>query len=410
MSATLPALRRELDIMPSPVPGQPGLFIRDPFRYSDAMIVIPPVLVQGLGHFDGTKTELDLHAFFTRLTGGDVRVGETVRHLIDTLRKGGFLDSPEFHEMRDRKHKEFAEAEQRAPVHAGSGYPDQAELLRSQLSRYGADPEPAHQGEDSPAAITAPHVSPEGGYQSYAAAYRRLNADDADKTFVILGTSHYGAPERFGLTRKPYVTPFGALSTNVEIVDQLARQAPDAVEMEDYCHSSEHSIEFQCIFLQHVLGRHDIKVAPILCGPFAESLTNGTAPEKNEKVRRFFDALSELDAKLGNRLVWVLGIDLAHIGRRYGDDFAAKAGQGRLLETRRLDEARLKRVCAADAEGFFELVKPNRDALRWCGYSPLYTFLAAVPAIKGNVLRYEQWNIDDQSVVSFAGMEFQRTG
>ena len=45
-----------------------------------------------------------------------------------------------------------------------------------------------------------------------------------------------------------------------------------------------------------------------------------------------------------------------------------------------------------------------------CGYSPLYTFLAATPSVKGNVLRYEQWNIDDQSVVSFAGMEFHRTG
>ena len=410
MSATLPPLRRELDIMPSPVPGQPGLFIRDPFRYTDAMIVIPPVLVQGLGHFDGTKTELDLHAFFTRLTGGDVRVGETVRHLIDTLRKAGFLDSPEFHEMRDRKHKEFADAEQRAPAHAGSGYPAQSELLRSKLSQYGADTESPKQGGDSLVAITAPHVSPEGGYQSYAAAYHRLNADYADKTFVILGTSHYGAPERFGLTRKPYVTPFGPLPTDVEIVDQLARQAPDSIEMEDYCHSSEHSIEFQCIFLQHVLSRPDVKVVPILCGPFVESLMSGAAPENNEGVRRFFDALSELDAKLGNRLVWVLGIDLAHIGRRYGDDFAAKAGQGRLLETRRLDEARLKRVCAADAEGFFELVKPNRDELRWCGYSPLYTFLASVPAIKGNVLRYEQWNIDDQSVVSFAGMEFHRAG
>jgi hypothetical protein len=407
MSKTLPPLRRELDIMPSPAPDQPGLFIRDPFRYTDAMIIVPPVLVQGLPLFDGKRTELDLQEFFVRLTGGDLRVAETVRHLVDTLRKGGFLDSEEFHEMRDRKHKEFAEAPERAPSHAGSGYPGEAEPLRSKLSEYGADP--VSDDGDRLMAIAAPHVSPEGGYQSYAAAYRRLNPSYADKTFVILGTSHYGAPEKFGLTRKPYVTPFGPLPTNTQIVDQLAAQAPASVAMEDYCHASEHSIEFQCIFLQHVLGQADVKAVPILCGPLAESLMTGRAPEKNEDVRRFFDALSEMDAKYGDQLVWVLGIDLAHIGRRYGDEFKAEAGQGPLLETRGRDEERLERICAGDTEGFFELVKPDCDDLRWCGYSPVYTFMAAVKGISGKVLRYEQWNIDEQSVVSFTGMEFQRT-
>jgi hypothetical protein len=44
--------------------------------------------------------------------------------------------------------------------------------------------------------------------------------------------------------------------------------------------------------------------------------------------------------------------------------------------------------------------------LKWCGFSPLYTFLRAVPEARGEVLRYQQWNIDDESVVSFAALEF----
>jgi hypothetical protein len=36
----------------------------------------------------------------------------------------------------------------------------------------------------------------------------------------------------------------------------------------------------------------------------------------------------------------------------------------------------------------------------------VYTFLKAVPEARGELLRYQQWNIDDQSVVSFAGMRF----
>jgi hypothetical protein len=151
-------------------------------------------------------------------------------------------------------------------------------------------------------------------------------------------------------------------------------------------------------------------VVPILCGPLAESLLTGKAPEKNARVRRFFDALGEMAELHAERLTWVLGIDMAHIGRRYGDSFTATALQGPLAEVRSRDEARLDRVCSGDREGFFALVHPNRDDLRWCGYSPVYTFLAAVPHARGRVLQYEQWNIDGQSVVSFAGVEFVRDG
>jgi hypothetical protein len=178
--------------------------------------------------------------------------------------------------------------------------------------------------------------------------------------------------------------------------------------MEDYCHASEHSIEFQCIFLQHALGRPEVKAVPILCGPLVESLLTGKAPESNENVRRFFDALGAMAAQLGDKLVWVLGVDMAHIGRRYGDRYAATAGQGPLAEVRARDEQRLARICQGDAEGFFELVHPNHDDLRWCGYSPIYTFLRVAEKLHGEVLSYEQWNIDQQSVVSFAGVEFRR--
>lgn len=406
MAQPLARLRRELDIMPSPVPDQPGLLIRDPFLYSDATIIVPPLLAQALVFFEGTRTELDLQAFLTQVTG-DLRAGEIARHLIETLHQCGFLESERYFEMRDRKHGEFAAAERRQPAHAASAYPGEAEPLRAKLGQYGAEPDPAHAGSDSLIALAAPHVSPEGGYQSYAAAYRRLNPSYADRTFVILGTSHYGQPERFGLTRKDYTTPLGRLETDRKLVDWLSAQAPDSVVMEDYCHATEHSIEFQCVFLQHVLGKPDVKVVPILCGPFAESLIGGKAPEENEEVRRFFDALAEMAEQHRDKLLWVLGIDMAHIGRRYGDSFAATADAGPLAEVRARDEARLERICAGDREGFFELVRPNHDDLRWCGYSPLYTFLSAVSGVEGNVIRYEQWNIDPQSVVSFAGMDFR---
>ena len=59
-----------------------------------------------------------------------------------------------------------------------------------------------------------------------------------------------------------------------------------------------------------------------------------------------------------------------------------------------------------DADGFWELVRENRDDLKWCGSSPFYTFLKTAPRARGELLSYEQWNIDEASVVSFAGMSF----
>jgi hypothetical protein len=256
--------------------------------------------------------------------------------------------------------------------------------------------------------VAAPHVSPSGGWSSYAAAYRCLTPDLADRTFVLLGTSHYGQPERFGLTAKPYVTPLGKAEVDRELHDRLAAQAPQSVILEDYCHSIEHSIEFQALFLQYVMGR-PVKILPILCGAFADSLSAGHAPEHNDAVRAFFETLGELASREGGRLYWLLGIDMAHIGRRYGDRFEAVAGQGPMQEVAARDRQRLDAVCAGDAAAFFERVAPNGDDLKWCGYSALYTFLKVLPGARGEVLRYEQWNIDPASVVSFAGMAFARS-
>jgi len=60
--------------MPSPSPEHPGLFIRDPYRFSDAMLIIPPVLVESLQCFDGRQTELDLRAALVRVTNSSKSV------------------------------------------------------------------------------------------------------------------------------------------------------------------------------------------------------------------------------------------------------------------------------------------------------------------------------------------------
>src|SRR5580658_5509349 len=239
----LARLRPTLDFMPSPVPDRPGLLIRDPFRFSDATLILPPALVACLEFFDGDHSELDLRAYLVQITG-DLDVSELVRHLVDTLANAGFLEDDNFARIKDAAERGFAEAPVREPVHAGSGYPaDAAELTRT-FAEY-IPQQASATSNGTVLAIAAPHVSPFGGVEAYRAAYQSLKPADAERTFVILGTSHYGEPDRLGLTRQPFLTPFGETIPDTRLIDEILIKSGDAAAMEDYCHAIEHSIEFQ---------------------------------------------------------------------------------------------------------------------------------------------------------------------
>lgn len=409
MADTLPRLRMDLDFMPSPSPDHPGLLLRDPMQFSDAVLVIPPGLIDLLGLFDGESDKSEIKAELMRQTG-DLQAGMVLDQVIELLDKAGFLENDTHYANVDRRVKAFEDAPTRKSAHAGpnNAYPDNPAELKEMLDSYYAGASNPNPSEIR--GIAAPHVSPFGGWESYRDAYHaaRLHIGPLaeDYTFVILGTSHYGMPDMFGLTRKPFETPFGTTRTATGLVDELAAASPDGVLMEDFMHSIEHSIEFQVIFLQHLFGAN-IKILPILCGSFANSIMEGHGrPEDNPNVARFLDALGNLHAREGKKLFYVMGVDMAHVGRRYGDPFTARAGQGDLMQVAMRDRDRIQQMEFGDAPAFWERILENHDDLKWCGSSPIYTFLKACPDLRGQALNYQQWNIDEASVVTFAALRF----
>ena len=390
--------------MPSPVEERPGLLIRDPLLYAESMIIVPPPLVPCLLLFDGDHDFSQLTPLLLEITGDPESVA-----LAEELRKAlggsGFLADDTLPGRRRDCHQAFAASLRREPMHAGSGYPDDPRTLAETIDGYLKAAPPGAGARPGLLGIAAPHVSPWGGVASYAAAYRALPPDLGTRTFVVLGTSHHGEPERFGLTRKPYVTPFGEAGTDLAIVDALVAEGGPAAMVEDYCHRLEHSIEFQVVFLQHLFGP-GVKVVPILCGPFWGSLRGAGAPEDEAGVAHFFGALREIAQRRRDDLFWVMGVDMAHIGRRYGDAFAVAPGDPRMRDVESLDRARCQALRAGDAGTFWACITPEGDPLRWCGSSPLYTFAQAVRPSKGELLHYEQWAIDPHSVVSFGALAF----
>ena len=394
----LPRLRAELDILPSPEAGRPGILLRDPMGFASAVLRLPWVLAPALACLDGRHSLLDCQAAVSRQTG-EIVPGEAITAMVQTLRQEGFLATPEFTALRERRQLEFAAAPVRQAAHAGSAYPAKAAELRRTLSGYLAGA--SRDGQSGLVGLAAPHVSPFGGVEGYAAAYGRLPEDLTGRTLVILGTSHHGAWNRFGLTRKPFATPLGTAQPDLEAVEYLAQRAGDTCELEDYCHAIEHSIEFQLIFAQYA-GATGAKVLPILCGPMAGP---------GDGAEAFYAALGEL-AEFRQDWFWLLGVDLAHIGRRYGGREAVQAGSAAAQEVERRDRERLAAVLAGEAGEFRRLAEEDwagsRERLNWCGSSALYTFLRAMPRARGELLHYGQWNIDAQSIVSFAAIAWRQ--
>ena len=60
-----------------------GLLIRDPMRFSDYTLIIPPSLLHCLEYFDGRHTGLDLREFLVRASG-QLDVGGVVDHFKST--------------------------------------------------------------------------------------------------------------------------------------------------------------------------------------------------------------------------------------------------------------------------------------------------------------------------------------
>jgi MEMO1 family protein len=381
------------------------LYIRDPYGYSDATLLIPPPLVAALECFDGVQTPLELRAELVRMTG-EIQVGELEEHLFTTLDEAAFLENDTYRERKLSREQEFADEPVRNAAFAGAAYPGDAPSLKELL----ANKVGAGEGDSDVIGIAAPHASPDGGWATYRAAFSALPSVDVvqDRTFVVLGTSHYGAPNRFGLTRKPFVTPFGQTRTNRGLIDELQARSADAIRMEDYCHAVEHSIEFQVVMLQHLYGAN-VQILPILCGPFVKSVYEGGLPEDDESVARFFDALGEMADREAKRIVWVLGVDMAHMGQRYGDNLRAAADTGEMLAVKDRDLRRIRAIEEGDREAYWSQVQDGQDDLKWCGSAPFYTFLKTQPGVRGKLQNYQQWQIDPASVVSFGALEFRKS-
>jgi AmmeMemoRadiSam system protein B len=326
---------------------------------------------------------------------------EAVENLVRELDEVMLLDSDRFRQARDKIYQEYGRLSVRAPYLAGRAYPeDRAELegfLAEMMSEENPVPSPA--AGQKIRALVAPHIDLGVGQRVYARAYGSLR-DLAPKRIVLLGVGHGLQGSLFSLTEKTFRTPLGDVPSDGDWVSALRVAGGSSVSQDDFVHRSEHSLEFQLLFCQH-LFTEPFRIVPVLCGSFQELVAKVERPTEHDDIRAFLTALRDLLTDEPDTLV-IAGVDFSHIGPKFGHELSAAA---LMPEARSHDSALLDLLCRGDVKGFWQESRRVEDRYHVCGFSVLACLLELFSGLDGHQLDYEFWNEEPtQSAVSFAAV------
>ncbi len=127
--------------------------------------------------------------------------------------------------------------------------------------------------------------------------------NDHVDTFCLFGAAHgyYGQSPAI-YDKGAWMTPLGEMAVDEDLAGAVLKTGTAVSDV--YAHSSEHSIEVQMPFIQHLFA--DAKILPILVPPTEEAVPLGEAVGE----------IIETDSQ--KKVVCIGSTDLTHYGPRYG--------------------------------------------------------------------------------------------
>ncbi len=421
---------RNVEVIPVDQGGSRMFYVRDPLEIAPQPLLLGPAGMFVLSHLDGRHTiDQILESLRRSVPGGDFGVGD-IRHVLGKLSESCYLDDHVAAARAARIREEFERSDIRRAWHAGTAYPNDPGELAGMFDRFfetAASSAKARNGdrcgvgEERLAAIMCPHIDLRAGGETYPPAFNALAAASGGERpcelFVILGVAHNGGTEpgeSFAIaTDKHYETPFGRVPTDADVIEDWSGRAGRDVTEQQWLHRTEHSVEFALLFLQYIQVREALapfQVAPVLLGSVDHYLREGLDPLQAPEVVAELEALRAAVSASGKRTVYVLSVDLAHIGPKFGhpdrvDDAAAAACEAADREllglAQRFDAAGLYGSLQADGNG------RNVDAA--AGLFSLQTLLGGADC-RVDLLSYGQnRQADSGSLVSYASMAFYAT-
>jgi hypothetical protein len=397
--------------------GQDGVYVRDPMAIATSELVISPLDYFILAHLDGRHGPAAIQRNVALRANGLLVPEAHIRKLVQTLDDHFYLDNAKGRQRQRALKKEFRDADVREAWHAGLSYEsDPKKLIRHLESFYrhpdGAGWPPGRNDEGGSAgsgrprvnAALAPHIDLRVGGPCYTHAHRALAEAGGAEVYILLGVAHHGDRDFLIPCAKDFRTPLGRVATDREFMDRWAEAAGTRLPVHDWPHRTEHSIEFQLPFLQHLFADR-FRIVPILCGAVEPWLARRASPVEDPAWKPLIAGLREAVRGDSRRMTVLLSVDLAHVGPKFGDPDPVTPEWARTIQQE--DRTLLELAATGDREGFLDLLwsDGNRRHVDACG--ALLVLFELAGDLKGRILRYDQnHQRDSQSVVSFASMVF----
>ena len=401
--------------MPAVEDGTQVFVLRDLEELTDKPLALSAGGMLLVSLLDGRLTASALAERFKKSSGAEIPPA-TVLQLVNALDEAHYLETPAVAARRAELRDRFKASPKRSAAFAGLSYPAEPPALARELTAFfsaegGPGRLPPKAGEKpAPLGLVAPHIDFGRGGAAYAHAYQALSERRPPDLVVALGVAHVSPESPWVFTPKTYETPLGPQETDAGLYDELASKLWYDPRQDEWTHKGEHSLEFQAVWLKHLWGKAAPKWVPILVSSFerwSPSEPPSKAPAVEKALKDLGAVLAERRAK-GQNILVLCGIDLAHVGPRFGDEVDMTPELHAKIEAE--DRASLVAALAGDADAFYRSVVADEHWRKVCGLSALYTGLRLMKAMgqsaPGRLLTYGQAPDPAGGTVSFASAVF----
>lgn len=345
---------RYVDAIPSEYQGQPVLLLRDPLGFVEELVLVPQSMAFVLSLMDGEHDLRDIQTQATKQFGTLIPMEEIV-NVVKFLDEKGLLWSENFEKIKEKAYEKWFSYPFKPMAHAGQAYPpekDQAEEFLNELLGVAQVEE-----EECPKVLVVPHIDLRAGAEAYAKGYKRFKPVEGSRIILIGVGHHLDLP--YSVLTKDIATPFGMVKNDKGGVFYLSQSKKVELFPDHIAHKLEHSLEFQCLFLGHLL-KDGFVVLPILMGPIL-------AVKHDPKIMdSFAHALADL---IDEQTYVILAIDFCHLGLRYGDRF--EVTEAHVNQALDLDKKLFQGVTQNTPEEFLELAEQT-FSMKVCGITCLY--------------------------------------
>jgi len=403
-----PLLRRDIQLIPTTIDGKQVVMIMDPLNLAESGVAMDRGILPLLQMLDGNHDARDIQIILMRRQGGTLIPLSEIEAFIHKLDAIFLLESDHFRERATAVYEEFKRQPYRTLSHAGQCYETDPDGLSRFIDNMENElsPDIPDYSDTTITGLLAPHIDISVAGKTYIDLYRRLRGKMYDLV-IILGINHQWQDGLYSVSEKNFITPFGMLETDRDFITELNKRVPaGTLATNDFGHRREHSIEFQTVFLHYYLRSSPPPIIPILCGGIHEFIFQKKSIFDDERFRAMGEALRSLIDKRRKHVLFIAGVDLSHIGLKFGHRTPAAS---MLQAARANDQKIIVALEAGKPELIFHNAVENQDHFQVCGLPSILIFSSVLNDHSGMLLAHNTYDEQaTQSAVTYASMIFTK--